>query len=105
MGSLLHERSLEKSAFSRSTDLARYMQKQKTGNPVNRWPTEETLLGAFFDVTNPMKVSDAQASSTSAPDRLRKHWLAATVRRRDDAPDTWLRSGSGRIRGANPVPR
>jgi hypothetical protein len=23
---------------------------------VNRWPTEETLLGAFFDVTNPMKV-------------------------------------------------
>jgi hypothetical protein len=37
----------------------------------------ETLLGAFFDVTNPMKVSDARASSTSAPDRLRKHWLAA----------------------------
>jgi Na+-translocating ferredoxin:NAD+ oxidoreductase RnfD subunit len=32
------------------------MQKQRTGNPVNRWPTEETLLGAFFDVTNPMKV-------------------------------------------------
>jgi hypothetical protein len=33
--------------------------KQRTGNPVNRWPTEETLLGAFFDVTNPMKVGDA----------------------------------------------
>jgi hypothetical protein len=35
------------------------MQKKRTGNPVNRWPTEETLLGAFFDVTNPMKVGDA----------------------------------------------
>jgi hypothetical protein len=26
---------------------------------VNRWPTEGTLLGAFFDVTNPRKVGDA----------------------------------------------
>jgi hypothetical protein len=26
---------------------------------VNRCPTEETLLGAFFDVTNPMKVGAA----------------------------------------------
>jgi hypothetical protein len=35
------------------------MQEQRTGNPVNRCPTEETLLGAFFDVKNPMKVGDA----------------------------------------------
>jgi hypothetical protein len=24
-----------------------------------RWPTEKSLLGAIFDVTNPMKVGDA----------------------------------------------
>jgi len=59
MGSLLHEGSLEKLAFSRPADLARHLQEKRTGNPVNRWPTEETLLGAFFDVTNPMKVGGA----------------------------------------------
>jgi hypothetical protein len=25
---------------------------------VNRWPTEETVLGLFFDVENPMEVGD-----------------------------------------------
>jgi hypothetical protein len=58
MGSLLHDVSPVKLAFYRSVDLARHLQEKRTGNPVNRWPTEETLLGAFFDVTNPMKVGD-----------------------------------------------
>jgi hypothetical protein len=45
--------------------------------------TEETLLGAFFDVRNPMKVGESPASSeatrqmrmrrTSASDRLQRH--------------------------------
>lgn len=57
----------------------------------NRWPTEETLLGAFFDVTNPKKVGDDRRTSgetgnrdaevvtsrTSASNRLHRHWPGA----------------------------
>jgi hypothetical protein len=43
---------------------------QVTEAPV---PTEETLLGAFFDVRNPMEVSGGQPSRPSTPDRLPRH--------------------------------
>jgi hypothetical protein len=47
-------------AFYRSVDLARHLQEKRTGNPVNRWPTEETLLGAFFDVQNLKEVAGSR---------------------------------------------
>jgi hypothetical protein len=43
---------------------------------VNRWPTEETVLGPFFDVTNPMKVGGADPNATGQPARAREPDIA-----------------------------
>jgi hypothetical protein len=77
---------------------------------VNRWPTEETVLGLFFDVENPMKVGEtdpkrapgnrwagrAPGPPTSALDRLARRCSGSIgFGRWSGNLDPVIRSGSG----------